>query len=217
MIRTPTKSSLFFFTDTATTEIYTLSLHDALPISIYRAAPLHDIGKVGIPDRILQKPSQLTPEEWEVMRTHPVIGGQTLEEAEKNAGQEGLGGLLQLGKEIAFYHHERWDGSGYPFGMRGEEIPLCARIVAIADSYDAISSRRVYKGPSSHADAQAILEKLAGVKFEATLVSTFLAQAPQILAIRDRYLETDETQLLEPEPDPIPESALELDGKSQEG
>jgi len=155
--------------------------------AIYRTAPLHDIGKVGIPDNILRKPESLSPEEWEIMRTHPRIGGDTLEEAEKNAGQEGRGGLLQLGKEIAYYHHERWDGSGYPFGLAGEEIPLCARIIAIADSYDAICSQRVYKASTSHQEACAILKRLAGIKFDAVLIEVFLERSDQILAIQERY------------------------------
>ncbi|MDF1561916.1 MAG: response regulator [Deltaproteobacteria bacterium] len=164
---------------------------EAFVDAIYRAAPLHDIGKVGIPDRILCKPGRLSPAEWEVMRTHPVIGGQTLEEAAHNAGHDSPESILHIGKNIAYYHHERIDGSGYPFGLSGEEIPLEARIVSIADTYDAITSRRVYKPSVPHEKARRILEGLSGVKFEQRLVEAFLAREPEILAIRQRY--DDET------------------------
>ncbi len=164
---------------------------EAFVDAIYRAAPLHDIGKVGIPDRILCKPGRLSPAEWEVMRTHPVIGGQTLEEAVLNAGHDTDDSILQIGKNIAYYHHERWDGSGYPFALTGTEIPLEARIVAVADSYDAITSRRVYKPSVPHDEARQILERLAGVKFEQVLVDAFLVRETEILKIRDRYSDED--------------------------
>ena len=110
---------------------------------IWKSAPLHDIGKVGIPDHILLKPAKLTVEEFEVMKRHPVIGRDALREAEIRMGSEGS--FLGAAKEIAYSHHERWDGSGYPQGIGGEAIPLSARLMALADVYDALISKRVYK------------------------------------------------------------------------
>ncbi|MEM6794153.1 MAG: HD domain-containing phosphohydrolase, partial [Acidobacteriota bacterium] len=117
---------------------------------VVKSSPLHDIGKVGIPDAILRKPGPLTPEEQEVMRTHTTIGGDTLRSVlEQFRGPS----FLTTAMEIAYHHHERWDGKGYPSGLAGHDIPLEARIVSIADAYDAITSRRPYKEPVSHQEA----------------------------------------------------------------
>lgn len=163
------------------------TVDEAFVEAIYKAAPLHDIGKVGIPDRILCKPGKLTPDEWMVMRTHPTVGGQTLEEAERRAGPGSPTGLLTLGKHIAYFHHERWDGGGYPFGKQGEEIPLEARIVTVADAYDAITSRRVYKPSIPHVEARSILAEAAGKHFDPRIVEAFLSQEEAVLEVKARW------------------------------
>jgi putative two-component system response regulator len=163
------------------------NVDEAFVDAIFKTAPLHDIGKVGIPDRILLKPDKLTPDEWRIMRTHPVIGGQTLEEAERRAGHDGPIGLLALGKNIAYFHHERWDGGGYPFRKRGEEIPVEARIVTVADAYDAITSRRCYKPSIPHATAQAILLKERDAHFDGRVVDAFVRREAEILEVKARY------------------------------
>ncbi len=162
-------------------------IDDAFVEAIYKAAPLHDIGKVGIPDRILTKPGRLTPDEWVIMRTHPTIGGQTLEEAEKRAGPGGPIGLLRMGKHIAYYHHERWDGGGYPHGLEGDEIPVEARIVTVADAYDAITSRRCYKASIPHEKAREILLAAAGQHFDARVVDAFIESEAEILEVKARW------------------------------
>jgi response regulator RpfG family c-di-GMP phosphodiesterase len=123
---------------------------------IYNSSILHDIGKVGIPDSILLKPGRLTKDEFEVVKRHSALGGDALRAVEtKLEGQS----FLSLGKEIAYYHHEKWDGTGYPRGLKGDEIPLSARIVALADVYDALTSKRVYKEAYSHQEAMEIITK----------------------------------------------------------
>jgi putative two-component system response regulator len=133
---------------------------------IRRAAPLHDVGKIGIPEKILLKPGGLSPEEFEVMKTHTSIGAGLL----SGGGSE----FLQAAERIALSHHERWDGSGYPHRLAGEAIPLEARLVAIADVYDAISHDRPYKKASSPADALAIIEGGAGTQFDPKAVAAFV-------------------------------------------
>ncbi|MBI4579786.1 MAG: response regulator [Planctomycetes bacterium] len=138
--------------------------------SMWRLSPLHDIGKVGIPDHILQKPGKLTAEEFEIMKRHSVIGGDTIRAViEQGRSQD----FLQMAMEIAYYHHEKYDGSGYPYGLRGDAIPLCARIMAVADVYDALTSRRVYKPPFPHEKACQIIYEGAGKHFDPTLVEVF--------------------------------------------
>jgi response regulator RpfG family c-di-GMP phosphodiesterase len=136
------------------------------------ASILHDIGKIGIPDRILQKPSRLTEEEWQVMRTHATLGENLLK---KLAGMAPGPSFMSIGANIAGAHHEKWDGSGYPRGAKGEEIPLEARIVAVADVYDALTSRRVYKEAWKPEDALAVLKKDAGSHFDPVVVEAFAA------------------------------------------
>jgi putative two-component system response regulator len=140
---------------------------------LYRSSPLHDIGKVALPDSILQKPGRLTPEEFEEMKQHVIVGGQTLEMARD---QVGPGTFMDMTAEIARYHHERFDGEGYCAGLRGEEIPLAARIVALADVYDALTSRRVYKPPFSPEDAREIIVRDSGAQFDPNIVDAFLAR-----------------------------------------
>jgi PAS domain S-box-containing protein len=139
---------------------------------LFRSSILHDIGKVGIPDAILLKPDGLTPEEFEVIKTHTVLGGDALNAID--AQIEG-NSFLTLGKEIAYYHHEKWDGSGYPKGLEGDKIPLSARMVALADVYDALTSKRFYKEAYSHTKARDIIISLKGTHFDPDVVEAFLA------------------------------------------
>jgi len=137
---------------------------------LYRGSPLHDIGKVGIPDRVLLKPSPLTPEEFEIIKTHTVIGATALRQA---AEQSAFRGFLDMATEIALRHHERFDGAGYPGGLRGLEIPLAARIVAVADEFDALSSARVYKDAMSLEAVRRSIEEEEGRHFDPVVVDAF--------------------------------------------
>ncbi len=148
------------------------------------AAPMHDIGKIGIPDHILRKNGPLTPEEWDVMRTHPQIGADIIGEHPSS--------MLRLAREIALHHHEKWNGSGYPHKLQGEDIPLAARIVAIADVFDALTTARPYKKAWTVEDAVAQLQKDKGAHFDPHLVDLFIAALPEILEIRERWKEHDE-------------------------
>jgi response regulator RpfG family c-di-GMP phosphodiesterase len=148
------------------------------------SSALHDIGKVGVEDEILRKPGALTSGERVRMQAHPLIGGDCLREIEQRLGSSNF---LQMAREIALAHHERWDGSGYPHGLRGEEIPLAARIVAIADVYDALSSRRVYKDPRAHDECVEIIRNAAGTQFDPDLVDAWLTIAPKFAEVSQRY------------------------------
>lgn len=142
------------------------------------AAPLHDIGKIAMPDAILQKEGPLTDDEWVTMRRHAEIGGTIL---------DGSGfALLELAREIAVSHHERWDGSGYPLGLAGQDIPLSGRIVAVADVFDALTSQRPYKRAWSIEEALGFLKDNAGKLFDPGLVAQLEASLPEMLAIRNR-------------------------------
>lgn len=146
---------------------------------LLNAAPMHDVGKIGIPDAILQKPAKLTEEEWAVMQTHPRIGAEIIGEHPS--------GVLKLARSVALYHHERWDGSGYPHALAGEAIPLEARIVAVADVFDALTSERPYKKPWSPEDAMALIQSEAGKHFDPQLVELFVQLMPELLKIRLRW------------------------------
>jgi putative two-component system response regulator len=148
---------------------------------LFNAAPMHDVGKIGIADRVLLKPGKLDDEEWAIMRQHPVIGAEII----------GVGGglLLDTAREIALTHHEKWDGSGYPAGLRGEDIPLFSRVVAIADVFDALTTERPYKKAWPVDEALALLEREAGRHFDPQLVSLFLSLLPRILEIKETYRE----------------------------
>jgi putative two-component system response regulator len=137
---------------------------------IFFASPLHDIGKVGIPDEILLKPGKLTPEEFEIMKTHTTIGAQTLSEVRKRFPNNEF---VKMGIKIARWHHEKWNGTGYPDGLSREAIPLSSRIMAIVDVYDAVRSKRVYKPSIPHEQACAIIEEESGKQFDPTLVDVF--------------------------------------------
>ncbi|MFZ5570682.1 MAG: HD domain-containing phosphohydrolase [Thermodesulfobacteriota bacterium] len=150
---------------------------------IYNSAILHDIGKVAISDAILLKPEKLTPEEFETMKHHTTMGGQALEVIEsRTQGQS----FLTIGKEIAFNHHERWDGTGYPRGLAGRQIPLSARIVALADVYDALVSRRSYKEAMRHEDVQEQIVMGRGTQFDPDVVDAFLARIEDFRAVHNR-------------------------------
>jgi putative two-component system response regulator len=148
---------------------------------LLHAAPMHDVGKIGIPDRILQKPGRLDAAEWAVMQTHATIGGDII--------GEHAHGMLALARVIALTHHEKWDGSGYPKGLAGAAIPLVGRIVAIADVFDALTSARPYKQAWSVEAAAAFLLEQRGRHFDAALVELFLAELPAIVAIKERWAE----------------------------
>jgi putative two-component system response regulator len=149
------------------------------------AAPMHDIGKIGIPDHILLKPGPLTPEEWAVMKRHPTIGAEIIGEHPSS--------LLRLARQIALNHHEKWDGSGYPQGSKGEDIPIEARIVAIADVFDALTTERPYKKAWTVEAAIETLQQGAGQHFDPKLITLFIEVMPQILAIKAKWQETPVT------------------------
>ena len=151
---------------------------------IERAAALHDVGKVGIPDNILLKPGKLTEDEFEVMRQHTTIGGELLEGLIDDFGEYAL---ITMGATVARAHHERWDGQGYPRKLSGLEIPLEARIVSICDVYDALTSRRVYKEAWSHDDTMKLLRDGAGSQFDPQLVDIFLSRPKELQKIRRMY------------------------------
>ena len=150
-----------------------------------KAAPLHDIGKIAIPDAILLKPGKLNAEEWAVMRTHTAQGADLLQRAVERLGPD-AGPLLHYGIQIARHHHERWDGSGYPDGLAGEAIPLAARLMAVADVYDALISRRPYKAPMSHQAAMDNICAGAGTHFDPMLVRGLEACADELQQIAER-------------------------------
>ena len=150
---------------------YQAMIDDEYIATIYRASPLHDIGKVGISDLILLKPGKLTPEEFAIMKTHVEIGYQTLRNIDKRYQNNAF---VQMGLDITRYHHEKWDGSGYLFELKGEEIPLSARMMALADVYDALRSKRVYKPAYPHAETLEIIEEGRGKHFDPMLVDLFL-------------------------------------------
>ncbi|WP_420997719.1 HD-GYP domain-containing protein [Cupriavidus sp. 30B13] len=152
---------------------------------LFKSAPLHDVGKIGIDDRILRKPGRLTPAEFDIMKTHTTIGGTALAEAQRHCG--GGGAFLRIASEIARSHHERWSGGGYPDGLAGEAIPLSARIMAIADVYDALISERVYKAALPHDEAMRLLRAQRGQHFDPRVVDAFVRAEPEIRAIARRY------------------------------
>ncbi|MCB1768830.1 MAG: two-component system response regulator [Candidatus Competibacteraceae bacterium] len=154
-----------------------------------RSAPLHDIGKVGIPDHILLKPGKLTPEEWEIMKTHAQLGSDAIEQAERDT--EKPLEFLALAKQITRWHHEKWDGSGYPDGLAGEAIPFSARLMTLADVFDALICRRVYKSPMPFAQACDIIAAGRGSQFDPDVVDAFLTIFEQFQAIAERYHDDD--------------------------
>ncbi|MBI5581665.1 MAG: PAS domain S-box protein [Deltaproteobacteria bacterium] len=172
---------------------------------IYNSAILHDIGKVGIPDAVLLKPGELTHEEFEVIKCHTRFGGDALSAIE--AQIEGRS-FLHIGKEIAYNHHEKWDGSGYPAGLKGQAIPLAARIVAVADVYDALTTRRLYKEAFSHAKARQIILNLRGTHFDPGVVDAFSAIEGQFDRIRQEKLKQERKTIAPVDDECYPGSAL---------
>lgn len=167
---------------------YHLAISAGMPeagvAELLNAAPMHDIGKVGIPDSILLKPGKLNSSEWEVMKSHTTIGAEIL------AG--GVSALTQLAGVVALTHHERWDGSGYPNGLAGEDIPLEGRIAAICDVFDALTSERPYKKPWLVSEALDSIEEMSGLHFDPSLVAAFLNIEKEILDIRESLLDEND-------------------------
>lgn len=157
--------------------------------TLFRSAPLHDIGKVGIADKILLKPTGLSDTEFEIMKTHTTLGKEAIEHAEQEAGVEA--DFLKTAKEIAYCHHENYDGSGYPLGLSGDEIPISARLMSLADVYDALTSRRVYKEAMPHDKARSIILEERGLKFDPDVVDAFLQVQEEFLFVSQKYAESD--------------------------
>jgi len=154
---------------------------------LFESAPLHDIGKVGIPDKILHKPGKLTPEEFETMKTHTTIGAKAIEDIQTKAkGQS----FLTIGMEVALCHHEHFDGNGYPSGLKGNDIPLPARILALADFYDALSFPRVYRPFGfPHEQVREMVQKRAKTQFDPDIVKGFLECECEFVSLREKYQE----------------------------
>ena len=148
---------------------------------LFNAAPLHDVGKMGIPDAVLQKPGKLTPEEWEVMKSHAQIGAEIIGNDDST--------LLKLASRVALYHHEKWDGNGYPHGLAGKAIPLEARIVALADVFDALTSKRPYKEAWTIEDTTTYILNESNKQFDPELVRAFQIALPKIIEIRKGLLD----------------------------
>ncbi len=156
---------------------------------LFKSAPLHDIGKVGIPDHILLKPGKLEKDEFDIMQTHAKLGGDSLEVAEQRLGSNYF---LRLAREIALTHHEKWDGSGYPNGLKGEDIPLAGRLMAVADVYDALISKRVYKPAFSHEKAGQIIREGKGSHFDPAVVDAYLAIEEEFKKIAQEFKDSGE-------------------------
>ncbi|MCG8450090.1 MAG: response regulator [Pirellulales bacterium] len=157
---------------------------------IYETSPLHDIGKVAIPDNVLLKPGRLTEDEFEIMKTHALHGAETIQallEQYPNTSS------LQMAHDIIISHHEKYDGTGYPQGLAGEQIPLCARIVALADVYDALISKRVYKEAYTHADTRSVILNDSGKHFDPDVVQAYLEVENEFLQIQKAYRDETET------------------------
>lgn len=169
---------------------FSAQLTDTYIAMLFKSAPLHDIGKVGIPDRILLKPGRFEPHEFEIMKTHTTLGRDAIEHAEKQLGIKVE--FLSMAKEIALSHQEKWDGSGYPQGLAGEAIPLSARLMAVADVYDALISRRVYKEAMSHEKAVAIIEAGRGTHFDPDVADAFVTLQQEFRDIAARFADSDE-------------------------
>jgi putative two-component system response regulator len=164
-----------------------LGLNEKACESILLAAPMHDVGKIGIPDRILLKPGKLTFEEWEIMKKHTVYGARIL-------GGSRVG-FIRLAEVISLTHHECWDGSGYPLGLQGKQIPMAGRIMALADVFDALTSKRPYKNAFSVEKSFEILKNGSGKHFDSQLVLAFFEIREEILEIKERYKEEGESLL----------------------
>ncbi|WP_337880118.1 HD domain-containing phosphohydrolase [Rheinheimera sp.] len=151
--------------------------------NLLHAAPMHDIGKIGIPDHILLKPGKLTTEEFAEMKRHPLIGAEIIGHCDS--------ALLQMAKQVALYHHEKWDGTGYPYGLKADQIPLEARIVAVADVFDALTSPRPYKPAWSLQQTMDYMQQQKGLHFEPVLIELLEQKLPDILAIQQKWAEKE--------------------------
>ncbi len=156
--------------------------------NIYAASPLHDIGKVGVDDRVLLKPGKLNAEEWTQMKLHPVIGAETLREVDR---QHPGNSFIKTGIAIAESHHEKWDGSGYPHGKAGEDIPLVARVLALGDVYDALTSKRCYKEAFSHEKSVSIILEGDGNHFDPDIVLAFRETEMEFMSIRNNFEDSE--------------------------
>ena len=165
-------------------------LTEATIALLFKSAPLHDIGKIGIPDHILLKPGRYTEEEFEIMKTHTTLGRDAIQHAEDQLGIRAE--FLSLAKEIAYSHQEKWDGSGYPQGLAGDDIPISARLMAVADVYDALISRRVYKAGMPHEQAVEIIRQGRGTHFDPDICDAFLDCLEQFQTIAERFADTDQ-------------------------
>jgi putative two-component system response regulator len=155
---------------------------------ILQASPMHDVGKIGIPDNILLKPGKLDDKEWKTMKMHPEIGAKILSGSRSE--------LMQMAESIALSHQERWDGSGYPYGLKGEDIPLAGRIVAVADVFDALTSKRYYKDAFTVEESMKIIEDSSGKDFEPRLVEAFKNALPQMIKIVKELTDTEQAHIL---------------------
>jgi len=163
-----------------------LGMSDADAKLLLHASPMHDIGKIGIPDGVLLKPGKLDPDEWEVMKTHCQIGAEILGDHPSP--------LMQMARLVAITHHEKWDGSGYPKGLKGEAIPLVGRITAVADVFDALTSERPYKKGWAIEDAAAFIKEQSGQHFDPTVVDKFTEHLDEIVTIRNTHRDTFEAE-----------------------
>lgn len=164
-------------------------LADTVIELMFKSAPLHDIGKVGIPDHILLKPGKLTAEEWTIMKTHSMLGAMAIERALSNADRRL--DFLDMAMQIARYHHEKWDGSGYPEGLKGDAIPISARLMALADVFDALISRRVYKEAMSFGQVKDIIVAERARHFDPDVVDAFLNSFDEFITVAEKYRESD--------------------------
>lgn len=162
-------------------------LTDEMIDTLYKSAPLHDIGKIGIPDYILLKPGKLTPEEFEIMKTHTTLGKEAIEHAEKELGYEV--DFLKTAKEIAYSHQEKYDGSGYPLGLKGDEIPISARLMSIADVYDALRSKRIYKNSLNLEMTLKIMKEGRGSHFDPDMLDAFLEIYDEIEVVASNFVD----------------------------
>lgn len=175
-------------------EKYRKYLTESVIYMLYKSAPLHDIGKVGVPDNILLKPGNLTQKEFDIMKRHTLMGRNVIRAAANNLGKDSF---LQFAEEMAYTHQEKWDGSGYPQGLKGEEIPFSGRIMALADVYDALISRRPYKKPYTHSEAINTIKLSSGSHFDPHIVDAFLALTDEFRTIALKYADyDDERQML---------------------
>ena len=175
--------------------IYSDQLTDSFIKDAVSGAPLHDVGKIQVPDAILNKPGKLTEEEFAIMKTHTTAGGEIIDKA-ISMMDEGMGAYLAEARNVTLYHHERWDGRGYPAGLKGEEIPLSARVMAVADVFDALVSRRSYKEGFPFEKAIAIIQEESGSHFDPEIVNAFLKRQDEAMKVA---FEKSESLIFEPE------------------